>query len=289
MRIDHQVPGDQKTRMLRTLLRSPHADVYVFRLYCYATERGNWRWGRGEASPAALAAACEWDGDAGEFVQALRTSQWLAAQDDGTLELFGYREANAKALTARVNGASGGRPKASKRETQREPTGNPTVTQQEPNGNPNITQQEPTGNPTVTHGEPSTHEGPETQGKPNGNPTGTQREPTPPSPHVPPHTPPLIPTPVSDPQLTLSPIVPEVRQGKRPTFRPPTVAEVAAFCTERKNGVDAERFVAHYQSCGWVVGKDKPMRDWRAAVVSTWEHRAAGGEVRADEHKNYKP
>ena len=75
---------------------------------------------------------------------------------------------------------------------------------------------------------------------------------------------------------------------KRQAFRPPTVAEVAAYCLGRKNGVDAEKFVAHYQSVGWVVGKDKPMHDWRAAIVSTWE-RNPRTEQRANFAKNYKP
>src|SRR5262249_21992676 len=53
-------------------------------------------------------------------------------------------------------------------------------------------------------------------------------------------------------------------------FKPPTVAEVAAYCRERGNSVDAEKFVDHYTSKGWVVGRS-PMKDWKAAVRSTWE------------------
>lgn len=49
----------------------------------------------------------------------------------------------------------------------------------------------------------------------------------------------------------------------------PTVEEVNAYCRERGNGIDAERFVAHYTSNGWKVGKS-PMRDWKAAII-TWE------------------
>lgn len=53
-----------------------------------------------------------------------------------------------------------------------------------------------------------------------------------------------------------------------PTGRP-TVAEVAAYCKERKNRVDAQKWHDHYASNGWRVGKN-PMKDWRAAV-RTWE------------------
>lgn len=52
-------------------------------------------------------------------------------------------------------------------------------------------------------------------------------------------------------------------------FVRPTVDEVRAYCRERNNSVDAERFVDYYESKGWLVGKT-PMKDWRAAV-RTWE------------------
>ena len=52
-------------------------------------------------------------------------------------------------------------------------------------------------------------------------------------------------------------------------FTPPSVEEVAAYCQERGNGVDASRFVDFYSSKGWMVGKSK-MKDWKAAVRN-WE------------------
>ena len=55
-------------------------------------------------------------------------------------------------------------------------------------------------------------------------------------------------------------------------FTPPTVEEVKAYCTERKNYIDAEHFVAYYDSVGWTVGKNRPMKDWRGAVRN-WEQR----------------
>ena len=54
-------------------------------------------------------------------------------------------------------------------------------------------------------------------------------------------------------------------------FTPPTVDEVRAYCQERQNGIDPQRFVNHYQSNGWMVGRNK-MKDWKAAV-RTWEQR----------------
>lgn len=56
---------------------------------------------------------------------------------------------------------------------------------------------------------------------------------------------------------------------KRKRFVPPTVDEVRAYCEERKNGIDPQRFVDFYQSKNWMVGKNK-MTDWKASV-RTWE------------------
>ena len=56
-------------------------------------------------------------------------------------------------------------------------------------------------------------------------------------------------------------------------FIPPDVPEVKAYCMERGNDVDPERFVNFYEAKGWMVGKNK-MKDWRAAVRN-WERNGA--------------
>jgi hypothetical protein len=56
----------------------------------------------------------------------------------------------------------------------------------------------------------------------------------------------------------------------RTRFTPPTVEEVAAYCQERGNKVNPQQFVDFYASKGWIVGKS-PMKDWKAAIRSTWE------------------
>lgn len=68
----------------------------------------------------------------------------------------------------------------------------------------------------------------------------------------------------------------DIRESKSesarvPRFSPPSVEDVAAYCQERKNDVNAQGFVDFYASKGWVVGKT-PMKDWKAAV-RTWERR----------------
>ena len=62
-------------------------------------------------------------------------------------------------------------------------------------------------------------------------------------------------------------------------FVKPTLSEVKEYCESRHNGLDAEAFIAYYESVGWKVNT-KPMRDWKAAVI-TWEKRRqqSGGKV----------
>ena len=54
-------------------------------------------------------------------------------------------------------------------------------------------------------------------------------------------------------------------------FTPPTLEDVRAYCLERRNNVNPERFIDFYASKGWKVG-NQPMKDWRACV-RTWEQR----------------
>lgn len=63
----------------------------------------------------------------------------------------------------------------------------------------------------------------------------------------------------------------ERKRGTR--FAPPTLDDVAAYCAERENSIDPQRFIDFYQSKGWKVGS-APMKDWKAAVRN-WESRDA--------------
>jgi uncharacterized protein YdaU (DUF1376 family) len=60
-------------------------------------------------------------------------------------------------------------------------------------------------------------------------------------------------------------------------FRPPTLEEVALYCTERKNMVDPQVWLDYYTSNGWKVGKNS-MKDWKAAV-RTWEKNNFGSST----------
>lgn len=58
-------------------------------------------------------------------------------------------------------------------------------------------------------------------------------------------------------------------------FIPPTLDVVKAYCSERGNNVDPERFIDYYTANGWKVGKNK-MKDWKA-TVRTWEKNSYSG------------
>lgn len=56
---------------------------------------------------------------------------------------------------------------------------------------------------------------------------------------------------------------------KQATFVKPTIEEVSSYVAEKGYHFDAEKFHSHYESNGWMVGKNK-MKDWKAAC-RTWE------------------
>lgn len=72
---------------------------------------------------------------------------------------------------------------------------------------------------------------------------------------------------------------------KRKTFKKPSIEEVREYCRERNNKVDAEAFIAFYESKGWKVG-NASMKDWKAAVI-TWEKRQKAKPTPAGKFANF--
>ena len=58
----------------------------------------------------------------------------------------------------------------------------------------------------------------------------------------------------------------------RTRFVKPSYDEVKQYCDERMNLIDPQYFIDFYDANGWTQGKNKPIKDWRAAV-RTWENR----------------
>ena len=73
-------------------------------------------------------------------------------------------------------------------------------------------------------------------------------------------------------------------KNERSIFIEPTFNEILEYCTQRKNGIDVNKFLNFYASKGWMVGKNK-MKDWKACVRS-WEKPIEIPEV--NEPKKWK-
>ena len=73
-------------------------------------------------------------------------------------------------------------------------------------------------------------------------------------------------------------------------FQQPSLQEVQEYCSSRQNHVDPGRFIDHYESCGWMVGRNR-MKDWKAAV-RTWERNdfgngRSGPKLKVHEHTTF--
>ena len=73
-------------------------------------------------------------------------------------------------------------------------------------------------------------------------------------------------------------------KNERSIFIEPTYNEILEYCSERKNGVDVNKFLNFYSAKGWMVGKNK-MIDWKACI-RTWEKPIEIQEV--NEPKKWK-
>jgi len=62
---------------------------------------------------------------------------------------------------------------------------------------------------------------------------------------------------------------PLLKKKRAPPFVPPKIEEVVFYCSERNNKVDPRAFIDHYETSGWMRGKNK-IKDWKACV-RTWE------------------
>jgi DNA-binding HxlR family transcriptional regulator len=82
--------------------------------------------------------------------------------------------------------------------------------------------------------------------------------------------------------VTLSNDKDNVPKGERGRFVKPTVNEIASYCRERNNNIDAQEFYDFYESKGWVIGKS-PMKDWKAAV-RTWEKNHKKSQSQQENH-----
>lgn len=57
---------------------------------------------------------------------------------------------------------------------------------------------------------------------------------------------------------------------KRKRFVPPTLDEVKAYCLERKNNVDPQKFFDYFNASDWYDSKGNKVKSWKQKVI-TWE------------------
>ena len=75
---------------------------------------------------------------------------------------------------------------------------------------------------------------------------------------------------------------------KQKRFVKPTFKEVEAYIREQNYDIDAHTFFDYYEACGWTVGKNKPMKDWKASVrywVSSRKNNGYASKPTEEEHQ----
>ena len=77
---------------------------------------------------------------------------------------------------------------------------------------------------------------------------------------------------------------PQKQESKQ--FVKPTLDEVRSFIREKGFSVDADAWYAHYESNGWMVGKNK-MKSWQASI-NYWQHNNSNSTKKGKE-ENFGP
>jgi hypothetical protein len=75
----------------------------------------------------------------------------------------------------------------------------------------------------------------------------------------------------------------EEEQEQEKRFQKPTIEDVKTYMKEQGMNDISERWMSHYESNGWLVGKNK-MKDWKASV-RTWKLN----NLQTEEIKTNKP
>ena len=84
--------------------------------------------------------------------------------------------------------------------------------------------------------------------------------------------------------------IPTDKEGKAKRFIKPSLQEIEQCIKEKGYNIDAGAFYDYYEANGWVQGKGKPIKNWKAAL-STWNRRS-GQSVdvfQGNKNKNTEP
>lgn len=76
------------------------------------------------------------------------------------------------------------------------------------------------------------------------------------------------------------------KNNRSKSFVKPSIEQISKYCSERKNGLDAEKIYDHYEANGWMRGKTK-ISDWKACV-RTWEKNKSQSSNIDDAYSRYE-
>ena len=68
-------------------------------------------------------------------------------------------------------------------------------------------------------------------------------------------------------------------------FSPPSLQDVQAYCLERKNNVDAQKFLDYFTAGNWKDSKGNKVKNWKQKLI-TWERNSLNNG--AEKPKPYK-
>jgi predicted phage replisome organizer len=71
----------------------------------------------------------------------------------------------------------------------------------------------------------------------------------------------------------------DIKERRKKQFVPPTLEEVKAYCQQRGNKVDAQRFFDYYESGKWTDREGKPVVNWKQKMIANWEKKAEEQEA----------
>lgn len=64
------------------------------------------------------------------------------------------------------------------------------------------------------------------------------------------------------------------KNQKNKNFTPPTIEQIKAYCLERNNTVDPQRFFDYYNAGNWTDKKGDPIRNWKQKMIAVWERNS---------------
>lgn len=79
---------------------------------------------------------------------------------------------------------------------------------------------------------------------------------------------------------------PKRKHYERKPFVPPTLEEIKAYCQERNNTVNAQKFFDYFTASNWYDSKGNKVKSWKQKII-TWESYPANNGQRSNNNIAY--